>query len=933
MVAQLINWVTTATAMRGNTIHSQAESDRDAESGVVQKGTNCHGRQSLKPLPRLPLESGKETSTLLKFPRNVTPLMNEEQLWGCFYNFPELYEDVYSPTERVMRLRDVPELVGGVLTRDLVAACLTYLHRIPILEDYVYIKLDLTGKRLLNIDVLQHYKYLVYLDLTSNLLSNLSVLSNLLYLQFLSVDFNRLETVLEYSTPQWFLTEVHYKYNSVKKIRDLAMFWSITILDLSHNNIKSISGLQSLRYLRHLDLSFNHIQRLENLNHLRLLWLDVSYNNISSFELGSNEGLWTLLQLDYLNLNENNLKSLKIFSGCTRLREIHARNNRLGSMLELAVYMRQLRRLTVLDLRANPICEGPGYAHVICDTFPLLLSLDAKDLDPVLQRRFKMDTSPDVTTFASRRLLRMLYVEQLSRARVPLTPPADTEEVPLIVLVGEEAVGKGTLARRLAAEYDSKIKLGRQHTTAVFHTPDHYIVVSRQKFDDMLLAGEFLAYSEMDGESYGLSREEAFICDGKVRLCNMNLISALMLKLRGRRPYLILTTCRDKNALAARQILRKTVRNSEYEKRMSFEPIPQPSTLHVLLSGRIIINGILNEIIMSLPEEKYKSEFALDSECSLLVESNLRQGMRTFVRGPDMLTILTDSSSESSVYRKERMNSQEMDASLYSIYKRSQDSSAGTNLSCIEQKNDSRKKDSEQLKSTFGRRKTDADRTVTRSGSRQITAYDSTKSSKSVTFPDTFGAAPELIITEPDQKDKAKTDQEDKGISVSKCFADNSPPAGISSHTRGTLDNLEDADLWFAFLMETGLMNMSETGPSPSMRVPTRRLTLADNPESILHQLSCYTNMPMSNDSTTLRDEYEVIHRLIPGLFHDTIALDNPKEAFRKAKSIIKDIVNSQKGLGPMFDIDFANNLNYYPTVKDRLEEIRQEIAPRQIFH
>ncbi|XP_061718602.1 uncharacterized protein LOC133526138 [Cydia pomonella] len=446
----------------------------------------------------------------------------------------------------------------------------------------------------------------------------------------------------------------------------------------------------------------------------------------------------------------------------------------------------------------------------------------------------------------------------------------------------------------------------------------------------MLLAGEFLTYSEMDGESYGLSREEAFISDGKVRVCSMNLISALMLKLRGRRPYLILTTCHDKNALAARQILRKAVRNSEYEKRMSNVPIPQPSTLHVLLSGRIIINGILNEIIMSLPEEKYKSEFALDSECSLLMESNQRQGMRAFVRGPDLLTILTNSSSETSVYRKERITSQEMDASLYSIYK-SRDSSAAMNMSCDERKNGSKKKENDQPKTTFGLRKTDPG-SGTRSGSRQITiAFDSNKSSKSVTFPDTLGPAIEPK-TEQDQQDKPKYGQESKGISISKCFAD-SPPAAMGSATKATYDTLEDADLWLAFLLETGLLEMSETGPSPSIRMATRRQTLADSPESILQQLTYYNKTPTATVSATLRDDYEGIHRLCPGLFRDTIALDDPKEAFRKAKSIIKDIVNSQKGLGPMFDIDFANNLDYYPTVKQRLEDIRQEIAPRQIFH
>lgn len=68
-----------------------------------------------------------------------------------------------------------------------------------------------------------------------------------------------------------------------------------------------------------------------------------------------------------------------------RLRELHVRNNRLGILLELAVYMRQMRRLAVLDMRANPICAVPGYQDVVFDTFPMLLSLNATELDPVSQ--------------------------------------------------------------------------------------------------------------------------------------------------------------------------------------------------------------------------------------------------------------------------------------------------------------------------------------------------------------------------------------------------------------------------------------------------------------------------------------------------------------------------------------------------------------------
>lgn len=67
-------------------------------------------------------------------------------------------------------------------------------------------------------------------------------------------------------------------------------------------------------------------------------------------------------------------------------------------------------------------------------------------------------------------------------------------------------ISKGSLARRLAAECPSKIELALQHTTASYHYDGHYKHISRTKFDDMLLAGEFLTYSEFNGESYGLSK-------------------------------------------------------------------------------------------------------------------------------------------------------------------------------------------------------------------------------------------------------------------------------------------------------------------------------------------------------------------------------------------------------------------------------------------
>lgn len=62
------------------------------------------------------------------------------------------------------------------------------------------------------------------------------------------------------------------------------------------------------------------------------------------------------------------------------------------------------------------------------------------------------------------------------------------------------------------------------------------------------------------------------------------------------------------------------------------------------------------------------------------------------------------------------------------------------------------------------------------------------------------------------------------------------------------------------------------------------------------------------------------------------ISMDNPDESLKKLRQIIQSIVNNQRNLQPMFDIDFSS-LDDYPSVQRRLEIIRQQIAPQQLFH
>ncbi|CAH2043674.1 unnamed protein product, partial [Iphiclides podalirius] len=103
-----------------------------------------------------------------------------------------------------------------------------------------------------------------------------------------------------------------------------------------------------------------------------------------------------------------------------------------------------------------------------------------------------------------------------------------------------------------------------------------------------------------------------------------------------------------------------------------------------------------------------------------------------------------------------------------------------------------------------------------------------------------------------------------------------------------------------------------------------------DELEFIIKQIE-HQQKPSESSTTNIRDDYEEIHRKIPGLFWDTISMDNPEFAFKKMKRIIQDIVNSQKHLEPMIDIDFIN-MSKYITAQNRLDKICRHLGSKTLF-
>jgi guanylate kinase len=103
----------------------------------------------------------------------------------------------------------------------------------------------------------------------------------------------------------------------------------------------------------------------------------------------------------------------------------------------------------------------------------------------------------------------------------------------LIVITGPSGVGKGTIVRSLLARhpelYLSISATTRQPRPGEIDGKDYYFV-SKQQFETMIQAGEFLEWAEYAGNYYGTpkSKIEKFITEGKLILLEIELIGARM---------------------------------------------------------------------------------------------------------------------------------------------------------------------------------------------------------------------------------------------------------------------------------------------------------------------------------------------------------------------------------------------------------------------
>ena len=102
--------------------------------------------------------------------------------------------------------------------------------------------------------------------------------------------------------------------------------------------------------------------------------LKINSQNISDISIISK-----IKELQYLSLSSNNISPLKPLSKCEKLREFNLGNNKISSFEEL-YFLKNLKKLTILYLNGNPICDDNNYFNEVRKILPNLNYLDNIEL-------------------------------------------------------------------------------------------------------------------------------------------------------------------------------------------------------------------------------------------------------------------------------------------------------------------------------------------------------------------------------------------------------------------------------------------------------------------------------------------------------------------------------------------------------------------------
>ena len=189
-----------------------------------------------------------------------------------------------------------------------------------------------------------------YLDLSDNEITDLSQLYGLQKLERLNLSYNNIEDL----SPLVGLTNLEVLLINRNKVADIGILFylnKLTYLGLAHNEIEDITALSHLFELDVLDLEGNRITDLSPLSHMtELRYLDLSDNHILDIN-----HLAYLFNLEALDLDYNQVSDPQVLSNLSSLMTLFLRSNQLKDIGSL----HHIDNLQNLDVRDHAIDTSP----------------------------------------------------------------------------------------------------------------------------------------------------------------------------------------------------------------------------------------------------------------------------------------------------------------------------------------------------------------------------------------------------------------------------------------------------------------------------------------------------------------------------------------------------------------------------------------------
>jgi len=240
------------------------------------------------------------------------------------------------------------------LTADLVAEALSLLCKTGNGLAHAYVRLDIHGKDITDIDMLKTFIHLRYVDISQNKLKDISSANSLSHLLTLKADKNLLKSAKLNELP--YLQQANFSSNKIDTLEGIE-HKLLETLNLNSNEVTEVVGLDpaKLTNLTTIELRSNKLTSTAGLNLPALKKIYLGENKIETIvDIGR------LKHLSTLHLRDNKIKTLDGFTEeMENLQYLNLRKNDIATFDEVSK-LKCLPKLRALILRENPVSHEDG---------------------------------------------------------------------------------------------------------------------------------------------------------------------------------------------------------------------------------------------------------------------------------------------------------------------------------------------------------------------------------------------------------------------------------------------------------------------------------------------------------------------------------------------------------------------------------------------